>query len=254
MKKITLLLSAMLLAWATNLWAGDVVVYQLNTANTTIATTSSYSSVDANICASSDKTSKVATANWKITLGSKQTSSPAGMWLGANSGAQSNEKLSNGDFAEATAIATAIGATTSTYYAALISETELPNICKIKFSYAGYGNKNPEKIWILASEDKGATWSVVATSNTMVANKDTTFTLTKTIASARYALVCYHSTKYFAVKVPVLTFYAPTTVSVAIAEGQGKWGRVTMSYKANSEATEWTAATEPVEIAGDGNE
>ena len=31
-------------------------------------------------------------------------------------------------------------------------------------------------------------------------------------------------------------------------------GSVAMSYKANSTATEWTTATEPVEIAGEGDE
>lgn len=44
------------------------------------------------------------------------------------------------------------------------------------------------------------------------------------------------------------------TVSVAIAEGQEEMGSVTMSYKANSAATEWTATTDPVEIAGEGEE
>ncbi|MGN1239917.1 MAG: bacterial Ig-like domain-containing protein [Paludibacteraceae bacterium] len=53
-------------------------------------------------------------------------------------------------------------------------------------------------------------------------------------------------------------YYQPqaaiVTVSVAVAEGQEEMGSVTMSYKANSAATEWTAATEPVELAGEGEE
>ena len=223
MKRFTLLLSAMLLACATNLWAGDVVVYKLNTATTTIATTSSYGSIKATACKSDDETSEVTTANWKITLGSKQ-SDPAGLWLGTNRNNSDKETLGNGELAEAAAIATAVGAkTTDTYYAALISETELPNISKIKLSYAGVGNKEPEQIWILASEDKGVTWSVAATSKTMVATKDSTFTLTATMASARYALVCCHTSKWFSVKVPVLTFYkteaadAPTLTALAIS-------------------------------------
>ena len=50
------------------------------------------------------------------------------------------------------------------------------------------------------------------------------------------------------------TVAAPETVSVAVAEGQEEMGSVAMSYKANSTATEWTTATEPVEIAGEGDE
>ena len=43
------------------------------------------------------------------------------------------------------------------------------------------------------------------------------------------------------------------TVSVAVAEGQEEMGSVAMSYKANSEDT-WIETTEPVEIAGEGDE
>ena len=50
------------------------------------------------------------------------------------------------------------------------------------------------------------------------------------------------------------TVAAIPTVSVAVAEGQEEMGSVTMSYKANSSAPEWTEATEPVEIAGEGAE
>ena len=258
MKKITLLLSAMLLAYATNLWAGDVVVYKLNTATTTIATTNSYGSIKATACKSDDETSEVTTANWKITLGSKQTNNPAGLWLGSNSKNtnQSKETLGNGSFTEATAIATAVGAKTSDkFYTALISETELPNISKVNVSCSGFGNQTPTKIWLLASEDGGTTWSVAANSEKVVT--ESTFTLSAPIASARYALVYYHSA-YFSVKVPVLTFYKTVsetkTVSVVVAEGQEEMGSVAMSYKADSEVADWTATTEPVELAGEGAE
>ncbi len=255
MKKITLLLSAMLLACATNLWAGDVVVYKLNTATTTIATSNSYGSIKATACKSDDETSEVTTANWKITLGSKQ-SDPAGLWLGSNKSNKSKETLSNGGFAEANAIATAVGAKTSdTYYTALISETELPNISKVNVSCNSFGNQTPTKIWLLASEDGGTTWSVAANYEKVVT--ESTFTLSAPIASARYALVYYHSA-FFSVKVPVLTFYKTVsetkTVSVAVAEGQEERGSVAMSYKANSNAAEWTESTVPVEIAGEGAE
>ena len=50
------------------------------------------------------------------------------------------------------------------------------------------------------------------------------------------------------------TVAAIPTVSVAVAEGQEEMGSVAMSYKANSTATEWTEANEPVEIAGEGAE
>ncbi|MDY5076648.1 MAG: InlB B-repeat-containing protein [Paludibacteraceae bacterium] len=52
----------------------------------------------------------------------------------------------------------------------------------------------------------------------------------------------------------VETGAATKTVSVAVAEGQEETGSVVMSYKANSSAPEWTEATEPVEIAGEGAE
>ena len=265
MKKITLLLSAMLLACTTNLWAGDVLVYQLNTASdkTPIATTTdTYSSITATECNSAANDSEVSSATWKVTLGANITSAPRGLWLGSNKNANNynNETLSNGSFTEATAIATAVGAKTSDkYYTALISETELPNISKVNFSYAGKGNKDPKQIWILSSEDGGNSWSVVATSTTVTSSTaDTTFTLSAPIASARYALVCYYPSAYFSIKVPVLTFYKTVsetkTVSVAVAEGQEEMGSVAMSYKANSSAPEWAVATEPVEIAGEGAE
>ncbi|MGN0208315.1 MAG: chitobiase/beta-hexosaminidase C-terminal domain-containing protein, partial [Paludibacteraceae bacterium] len=223
MKKFTLLLSAMLLACATNLWAGDVVVYKLNTATTTIATTNSYSSIKATACASDDKTSEVTTADWKITLGSKQTNSPAGLWLGANSKNGSKETLGNGEFPEATAIATAVGAkTTDTYYTALIGETDFINISKINVSCNSYGTKTPSQLWILASEDKGVTWSVAATTTDV--KTDETFTFEIPRASARFAFVFYYnSTSVFTVKVPVLTFYkteaadAPTLETLAVS-------------------------------------
>ena len=232
------------------------MVYKLNTATTTIATSNKYVSVNAIPCASDDKTSEVTTANWKITLGSQQTGSPAGLWLGSNSNNSSKETLGNGSFAEANAIATAVGAKTSDkYYTALITETELPNISKVNVSCNSFGNKTPTKIWLLASEDGGTTWSVAANSEKVVT--ESTFTLSAPIASARYALVYYHSA-FFSVKVPVLTFYKTVsdakTVSVAVAEGQEGCGEVAMSYKANSTAPEWTPATEPVEIAGEGAE
>ena len=50
------------------------------------------------------------------------------------------------------------------------------------------------------------------------------------------------------------TVAAIPTVSVAVAEGQEEMGSVAMSYKANSTASEWTEASKPVEIAGEGAE
>lgn len=69
---------------------------------------------------------------------------------------------------------------------------------------------------------------------------------------------CYDSGTANNIKGTVTRFYklvtVANTVSVAVAEGQEDMGSVAMSYKANSNATEWAVATEPVELAGEGAE
>ena len=69
---------------------------------------------------------------------------------------------------------------------------------------------------------------------------------------------CYTSGTATNIKGTVTRFYklvtVANTVSVAVAEGQEEMGSVTMSYKANSNAAEWTEATKPVELAGEGAE
>ena len=69
---------------------------------------------------------------------------------------------------------------------------------------------------------------------------------------------CYNSGTANNIKGTVTRFYklvtVANTVSVAVADGQEEMGSVAMSYKTNSTATEWTVATEPVEIAGEGEE
>ena len=69
---------------------------------------------------------------------------------------------------------------------------------------------------------------------------------------------CYNPGTANNIKGTVTRFYklvtVANTVSVAVADGQEEMGSVAMSYKANSSAIEWTVATEPVEIAGEGAE
>ena len=68
---------------------------------------------------------------------------------------------------------------------------------------------------------------------------------------------CYATSTDNNIKGTVTRFYklvTVATVSVAVAEGQEEMGSVAMSYKANSSAPEWTEATEPVELAGEGDE
>ena len=68
---------------------------------------------------------------------------------------------------------------------------------------------------------------------------------------------CYDSGTANNIKSTVTRFYklvtVANTVSVTVAEGQEDMGSVAMSYRANSEDT-WTETNEPVEIAGEGAE
>ena len=213
MRKFKLFFACLLMAVLSigQMWAaeGDVV-YKLNTATTTIATANGYNKYGPASCASDQSGTAVSTASWKITLGSKQTNSPAGLWLGTNSGNASKMKLSNGSLSEAAAIATALGVNADdTYYTALVGETNLPNVKKVTLTYSGYGNKNPSKAWILYSTDNGTSWSI-AKNVTSLSNTGTDFEFDATIESARYALVVNH-TAWFSVKVPVLTFYEGAT-------------------------------------------
>ena len=186
------------------------VVYKLNTGSTTITNSSSYDALTTAASCATDGTASISTAKWKFTCGSKQTNSPAGFWLGSNSNQKAKMKLSQGSIAEGTAIATAISVSnTDTYYAALISETALPNVGKVTLTYNSTGGTAPSEAWICYSTDEGASWSV-AKKVTSLSSSGTDFTFDATIASARYAFVI-HSTGYCQFKVPVLTFYEGAT-------------------------------------------
>lgn len=190
-----------------NAWGEETVVYQLNTAQTAIATSNSYANYGPVSCKSADNSTSIDAATWKITFGSKQTNSPAGLWLGSNSTKKANMKLATGNFSEASAIATAIGKQTSdTYLTAIIGETELTNVSKVRLSYSTPGGTAPSNAWILYSTDNGTTWSIADTkTKNELSASGTDFEFTSAISSARYAFVIY-STGYCQFKVPTLTF------------------------------------------------
>ena len=198
MKHLKLFFACLLMAVLSigQVWgAKDDVVYTLNTATTMIATSNSYANYADN------------TNHWKVTLGSKQS---AGLWLGSNSSQKAKMILSNGNYSEGTAIATALGIQASaTYYAAIIGTSALENVYKVNLTYTTPGGTAPSEAWICYSTDDGTTWSV-GKKVTSLSTSGTDFEFDETIASARYAFVI-HSTNYCQFKVPILTFYEGTT-------------------------------------------
>ena len=184
-----------------NVWGaeGDVV-YTLNTASgqTPIASSNSYQNYTD------------ATNGWKITCGSTQTNSPAGLWLGSNSKQSAKMILSTGNFSEASGIASAISVQiSSTYYAAIIGTNELENVGKVTLTYNSTAGTAPSEAWILYSTDEGSHWSV-GKKVTSLSTTGTDFDLEETIESARYAFVI-HCSGYCQFKVPVLTFFEGDT-------------------------------------------
>ena len=184
-----------------NVWGaeGDVV-YTLNTASgqTPIASSNSYQNYTD------------ATNGWKITCGSTQTNSPAGLWLGSNSKQSAKMILSTGNFSEASGIASAISVqTSSNYYAAIIGTNELENVGKVTLTYNSTAGTAPSEAWILYSTDEGSHWSV-GKKVTSLSTTGTDFDLEETIESARYAFVI-HCSGYCQFKVPVLTFFEGDT-------------------------------------------
>ncbi len=171
---------------------GDVV-YTLDGSTTTVATSTTYGNY-------ADATNK-----WTMTCGNKSTSGPKGMWFGVNNNNKAKMILSNGSYAQASAIATAIGVTTSaTYYSALFQTgNALSNIGSVVLTYNSVGGTAPSEAWIVYSTNSGSTWQVFQKQTTLDAS-GTTFTHA-TVASALYGLVI-HCTAWGNLRVPVLTF------------------------------------------------
>lgn len=183
--------------------------YILDAQTTTIATSNSYAAVSNASCATglSNPGSYPSTASWSITLGSKQTNSPSGLWWGSNSGQKAKMILSNGNIAGASAIATALGVTTSaTYYAALICSTSFANISRVDVTIRGTGGATSGTIYLLRSTDGGTTYSKVGEASYSSGNLTPSFTIASPATSAIYALA-FHVTAWGSIKAPVVTFY-----------------------------------------------
>lgn len=177
--------------------------YILNTATTAIATSNSYNSYANQSCATglASPGSYPSTATWSVTCGSKQA---AGLWLGANNNQKAKMILSTGSITGASAIASAIGVTTSaTYYAAMICHTAFANITKVVLERDSTGGTAPSDVYLLRSTDGGTTYTLVERKADAAS---LTFTIASPAASAIYA-IAIHSTGYCQYKVPVVTFY-----------------------------------------------
>ena len=176
--------------------------YTLDTSSdgTPIATSNSYNSA-----------SQSDGYKWALTLGAKQTNSPAGLWLGSNNNAtnKAKQKLSNGDFTEATAIASAIGVDTSSqFYTALFQQsggTKITDVKSVNVSWSGTAGTAPSKLWVVYSTDNGSTWNVFDAVNESPSSSGTSFTTSSAVSSALWGIVFYHSA-YGNVKVPVIEF------------------------------------------------
>lgn len=178
--------------------------YKLNTTSTPVGTSNSYAAYTDIACANNLASygTYPSTATWSTTLGSKQSNTS--FWWGSNSKQSAKMILSNGSVAGASAIATALGVTTSaTYYSALICSTSFANISKVVMTRSGTGGSAPSNIYLLYSTDSGTTYTLADTQSD---GATVTFTIASPVASARYALVIKCS-GYCQYKDPIITFY-----------------------------------------------
>lgn len=208
--------------------------YTLNTASTTIATSNSYANY----------TETSTGYKWTITLGSKQTGSPAGLWLGSNSGQKAKYILSNGNYSEATAIASAIGVTTSaTYHAALFQQaggTAIANVDTVVLTYGATGNTAPSKAWVVYSTNNGTSWTVFDEVKTSLSSSGVTFS-DDNVSSAIWGLVIYGS-NYGTMRVPVLTFKGTdaTTQTITTDPASGEaYTDESISLTTNASSASW---------------
>ena len=223
MKKITLLLSAMLLACATNLWAEDswveVSIDQLTSSDVFIIV---------------DATSGCAIPN-------NPTKQPLAVSI-MKDGAWDFTKIADNLKWNIT------GNNTEGY---VIS----PNGDATKRLYCQNDNKG-----VRVGTPTGTTYNLFWDANVNKLKQQVSASATRWIGCYNKTdWRCYDSGTATNIKGTVTRFYklvtVAKTVSVAVAEGQEETGSVAMSYKANSSAPEWTEATEPVvEIAGEGAE
>lgn len=178
--------------------------YKLNTTATPVGTSTSYSAYTNISCANNLASygTYPSTASWSTTCGSKQSNTS--FWLGSNSKQQAKMTLGNGSVTGASAIATALGVTTSaTYYSALICSTNFANISKVVMTRTTPGGTAPSNVYLLYSTDNGITYTLADTKSD---GATVTFTIANPVASARYAIVIKCS-GYCQYKDPIITFH-----------------------------------------------
>ncbi len=184
-------------AWGTATLTGNVVY---SCSPTSIANTTTHQYWSSKAVARNNASDLTASANWEMNFGSS-----AG--LGSNKNQRAKMILSNGSMTGGSAIATAIGKTTSsTYVAAFVCNTALSNVGKFAFSHNGYNNDAPDNMWLCYSTDNWSTATAIA----LTVGNSGNVTFDATIPSAKYAFVIYKST-YTRVANPTFTFYEGTT-------------------------------------------
>ena len=214
MKKFTLLLSAMLLACATSLWAETYTIAFLTGKN------------------SNSKISTSTTVSDVVEKNSVDFVASLGNCVNAFHASTSGVKLGN---------SSAGGTLEFT-----LADVCKANVKKITVQSVKYNKEAPT---ISLYVNGGNTALSSATSGTDVVYS---FETAQEVSTIKVSSGDKGDNK----RSYIATIIVETakTVSVAVAEGQEEMGSVTMSYKANSSAPEWTEATEPVEIAGEGAE
>ncbi|MGN0235361.1 MAG: bacterial Ig-like domain-containing protein [Paludibacteraceae bacterium] len=218
MKKLTLLLSAMLLACATNLWAETYTIAFLTgtNSNSTISNTTAVADV---VAASSVDY----VAGFTNNCSKAYHQSTSGVKLGSSGNAGTLEFT--------------------------LADACKANVTKITVQTVKYSTETPT---ISLYVNGGTTALSSAGPGVDVVHS---FETAQEVSTGKVVSTgTGKNTRSYIDTIIIETGAATQTVSVAVAEGQEEWGTVAMSYKADSEVAEWTAATDPVEIAGEGDE
>ena len=198
----SLICLCMLTIGSGNVWGAATltgnVVYSCSP--TSIANTTTHQYWGSKSVAKGNSSDLTASAYWEMNIGSN-----AG--LGSNNNQKAKMILSNGSMTGGSAIASAIGKTTSaTYVAAFVCNTALANVGKFAFSHDGYNNNAPANMWLCYSTDDWTTATAIA----LTVGTSGNVTFDATIPSAKYAFVIYKSS-YTRVNNPTFTFYEGTT-------------------------------------------
>ena len=219
MKKLTLFFSAMLLACATNLWAGDNWV-EVNFEELTSSDVFLIVDAKSGTAMTNDNgTTNAPAATAVFTNGALDVTKVTNVmkWNLSGNATDGYVIYPNGDtknwlYCTATNNGVRVGTNEANKFKVAIDET----YNKAYLTHTG------TKRWIGVYNN--ADWRCYGSVNSNISATITKF----------YKLVA-----------------TANTVSVAVAEGQEEMGSVAMSYKANSAAPEWAVSTEPVELAGE---